>query len=404
MAKTIVIKEPDGDRVPFFRGILVQSLVTSGLAFDDACDVAQAVRDGLKDITELSSRDLRERVAALLEKKLGVEARKAYENKPQIKSEIIVHTRARSAFFSVGILSHSLEACAIAPEMAMGGARAVYDTLKNSGHREIDHRALRRVIYRCLTDHYSMEAANRYLSWRRFEESGKPLILLIGGVTGSGKSTISSELAYRLGIAGMQSTDIMREIIRSYLPPQVIPTLMYSSFEAWRGLPFPRNEQTLRERSKLENPVITGFLSQLNTMKPALEATVVRALKEEQDIILEGVHVVPTHLDLEEANEKAIVVPIMLATMKKKLLRQYLKSRGREKSGRKASHYLDNLDDIWELQSYLLNEADVASIPIIPNPNTEKTISEVLNVVSNEVMKHFPAHKEYAGDEVKSDM
>ena len=386
MARTIVIKEPDGDRVPFFRGILVQSLVSIGLAFDSACELAQAVRDGLKNIPELSSRDLRERVAALLEEKHGLDVRKAYENKPQIQSEIIVHTETRSTFFSVGILAHSLEACAIAPEMALGGARAVYDILKNTGHQEIDHKALRRIIYRCLAENYSTEAANRYLSWRLFEESGKPLILLIGGVTGSGKSTISAELAYRLGIAGMQSTDIMREIIRSYLPPQVTPTLLYSSFEAWRGLPFPRSEQ----KEELENPVVTGFLSQLNSLKPALSATVARAIKEEQDIVLEGVHIVPTHLNLEGAKEQAIVIPIMLATIKKKLLKQHLRSRGGEIPGRKSSRYLESLDDIWELQSYLLNEADMASVPIISNPDVEKTIVEILNVISNAVVKQFP--------------
>ena len=31
MAKTIVINEPDGDRAPFLRGILIQSLVNAGL-------------------------------------------------------------------------------------------------------------------------------------------------------------------------------------------------------------------------------------------------------------------------------------------------------------------------------------------------------------------------------------
>jgi len=36
MAKLIVIKEPEGDRIPFLKGILVQSLVNAGLAFEEA--------------------------------------------------------------------------------------------------------------------------------------------------------------------------------------------------------------------------------------------------------------------------------------------------------------------------------------------------------------------------------
>jgi 2-phosphoglycerate kinase len=179
----------------------------------------------------------------------------------------------------------------------------------------------------------------------------------------------------------------MREIIRSYLPAEVVPTLMYSSFEAWRGLPFPRDAHS----AELENPVITGFLSQLNTLGPALTATVARSLKEERDVILEGVHVVPNHMDLKEAFEQAVTVPMMLATTKKESLRQHLKSRGREKAERKASVYLDHLDDIWELQSYLLNEADLAGVPIIPSTSVEKTVAEALRVVSDAFLQHFPA-------------
>lgn len=328
MAKTVVIKGPDGDRVPFFRGILVQSLVNSGLAFDDAYALAQTIRDGLKDLPEISSVELRERVAEQLGQKLGSAARTAYENKPQTKPDIIVHKPDRSEIFSVGLLTRSLEACSLSPKIAMESARTVYGALEAGDHREISEDALRGIIYDCLAHEFSQDAAHRYLSWSRFAASGKPLILLLGGVSGSGKSTIAAELAYRLSIPGTQSTDFMREIIRSYLPAEVVPTLMYSSFEAWRGLPFPRDAQS----AELENPVITGFLSQLNTLGPALRATVARSLKEERDVILEGVHVVPNHMDLKEAIEQAVTVPMMLATTKKESLRQHLKSRGREKA------------------------------------------------------------------------
>ncbi|MCK5308760.1 MAG: hypothetical protein KAJ73_09125, partial [Zetaproteobacteria bacterium] len=214
MAKLIVIKEPEGDRTPFLRGILVQSLVNAGLAFGDAYDLAQAVRNEFQDRGEIASTELRDRVAVLLEESYGSEKCELYEARPRGEPGIIVHTPTRSVPFSAGILAHSLETCAIPPDVAMQGARRVLANLRKTGHQEIDHKALRRVIYRCLSEHCSQEAADRYLSWRRFENSGMSLIILIGGVTGSGKSTISSELAYRLDIAGHQSTDMMREVIR----------------------------------------------------------------------------------------------------------------------------------------------------------------------------------------------
>jgi 2-phosphoglycerate kinase len=270
--------------------------------------------------------------------------------------------------------------------MAMQGARKVLAKLRKTGHREIDHKALRRVIYRCLRENCSQEAADRYLSWRRFENSGMPLILLIGGTTGSGKSSVSSELAYRLDISRHQSTDMMREIIRAYLSPQMVPTLKYSSFEAWRGLPGSVDG----DGAVTENRVVPGFLSQFSAMKLALEATTDRAIEERHHLILEGVHVVPTELNLEVKAGEAVIIPIMLATMKKELLHKQLKRRDREKNRRQVPNYLGSLDDIWDLQSWLLDEADKAGIPIIENWYIEDTVRAALDLVIGELMKHFP--------------
>ncbi len=386
MAKTIVINKNGGDQIPFFRGILVQSLIKTGLAYADAYTLSQEVREKIKDRDQISKHDLFLLVADLLEGRYGRDARVAYENKPLLDTDIIVHSPARSDRFSVGILTHSLEACAISTEVARKGALSVHEALLNEGVKEIDHADLRKIIFSCLKEYAGVETANRYLSWRRFENSGKTLILLIGGVTGSGKSTLSAELAYRLDIAWTQSTDMMREIIRSYLPSQAIPTLMHSSFAAWRGLPFPRQ----LERKEVDSPVITGFLSQINTMQPALEAAITRASMESQHLILEGVHVLPSHLAMKEISSDVIVIPVMLATMDKASLRKRFKTRARTSTERKAEKYLDHIDDIWELQSYLLNEADRIGIPIIANQAIEETIGEVLGIISDTIINIFP--------------
>jgi 2-phosphoglycerate kinase len=386
MSKLVVIKQPEGDRSPFLRGILVQSLVNAGLVFDEAYDLAQTVRNELQESREITSTELKNRVAELLEERHGSQKRKLFETEPHSEPGIIVHTPTRSVPFSAGILAHSLETCAIPPGMAMQGARKVLAKLRKTGHREIDHKALRRVIYRCLRENCSQEAADRYLSWRRFENSGMPLILLIGGTTGSGKSSVSSELAYRLDISRHQSTDMMREIIRAYLSPQMVPTLKYSSFEAWRGLPGSVDG----DGAVTENRVVPGFLSQFSAMKLALEATTDRAIEERHHLILEGVHVVPTELNLEVKAGEAVIIPIMLATMKKELLHKQLKRRDREKNRRQVPNYLGSLDDIWDLQSWLLDEADKAGIPIIENWYIEDTVRAALDLVIGELMKHFP--------------
>ncbi|MEA3410111.1 MAG: zeta toxin family protein [Pseudomonadota bacterium] len=389
MAKLVVIKEPEGDRTPYLRGILTQSLVNGGLSFDDAYEIAQTLKSELKEASEITSSDLKERVGGLLKEKFGAALSLPAKKTAPPAPNIIVRTPGRASPFSVGILSHSLIACAIPEKVARKGAHRVFATLRTGGYTEIDHKTLRRLTHRCLREHCSTEAADRYLSWRKFERSGRPLIILIGGATGTGKSTVTSEVAYRTGIARLQSTDMMREIIRAYLTHQAVPTLGYSSFEAWRGIHAPPEGM----EGNGETALITGFLAQFTTIKPAMEKAVARAVTEGEDMIIEGVHILPMHMDLQDAGEKAILVPVMLATLKKKLLGEQLKRRCKENTERKSSRYSERLDDIWELQSYLLSEADRYGVPIIANRNVYATVFEVLDLVGNEIEQAFPARK-----------
>jgi 2-phosphoglycerate kinase len=57
---------------------------------------------------------------------------------------------------------------------------------------------------------------------------------------------------------------------------------------------------------------------------------------------------------------------------------------------RKAEKDLNHMDAIWELQSYLLNEADRVGIPIISSQGIEETIGEVLGIISDAITKMFP--------------
>ena len=386
MAKTVVYKEPDNDKAPFLRGILTQSLVNTGLTFEDAYQMAQDVRNELKDVDEISSSDLKKLVSRLLETRFGSELAERYHQE-LADNDIIVHTPTNSGPFSLSELAHSLSTYAIKYEVALEGAKKVYASLKQTGHTEIDHKTLRRIVYRCLQDHCSPEVADRYLSWRRFENSGTPLILAIGGVSGSGKSTLSTELAYRLNIPRVQSTDMIREIIRAYLAMPVAPTLQYSSFEAWRGLPSLENDS---KDGELDNPVVTGFLSQFMTLKPALNATIDRSLVEKEHLIIEGTHVLPTELDLDKIKNDALVIPVMIASLDKKKLLKRLLRRRRDDDRRNPSRYNKHLDQIWDLQSYLLDVSDHAGVPIIHNTTLKNTIREILEIISAKILKRFP--------------
>lgn len=389
MTKIIVTREADGSQVPFLRGILVQSLLSAGLSFKDSYNTARAVRRGLANETVITTTELETRVAEQLEKDFNPALRHDYEAEAEAERQqkIIVSSARGDIPFSAGILTRSLEACVVDEKLAFEVALQVQEAVQVQGQAKIGAPALRRLIYQSLKEHCSQETANSYLSRRQFETSGEPLIILAGGASGTGKSTVCSELAHRLGIVRTQSTDMMREIIRSYLAPHVVPTLGFSSFDAWRGLPGLDEPDGKR---KTDNPVIAGFLAQQSNVRSALEATIARALKERQDMIVDGVHVLPTKLDLDRAHAEAVVVSVTLAVTTRQQLAKQLSWRSREQPGRDSSRYLESLDAIWELQSFLLNLAEKEQIPIIANRTIGKTVRDVLLEVNRRIGERYP--------------
>ena len=68
----------------------------------------------------------------------------------------------------------------------------------------------------------------------------------------------------------------------------------------------------------------------------------------------------------------------MLAVLEPNRLRRYITGRGRESPHRRAERYLENFDDIWRLQTHLLDQADQAGIPIIPNNDREEVFRKIM--------------------------
>jgi 2-phosphoglycerate kinase len=231
------------------------------------------------------------------------------------------------------------------------------------------------------------DAADRFLSRCRFKDSGEPLIILIGGASGAGKSTVAARIAYLYDIVRTQSTDMMREIIRCYLMPHVAPTLGFSSFDAWQGLP---EMDLVRGRTRTDRPVVSGFLAQFDTVKVALEATIQRAVMERNDLIVDGVHVLPIGLDIPAIRGKAVVVPLMLAVATMERLDDQLKRRSREQPDRDAKRHRQALERIWELQGFMIEQAEKVGVPVIETWHLNETVEQVTDEIMRQVIRQFP--------------
>ena len=113
---------------------------------------------------------------------------------------------------------------------------------------------------------------------------------------------------------------------------------------------------------------------------PAERVDEERALRERVSSIVEGVHAHP-RLAEKIADSDAVVLHIMLAILKKGKLKQRIKGRATQAVQRRAQEYLDHFDEIWQLQSYLLAEADDTNTPIIVNGDREEVVQEIMRTL-----------------------
>jgi len=83
------------------------------------------------------------------------------------------------------------------------------------------------------------------------------------------------------------------------------------------------------------------------------------------------------------------VIPFILAVLKRKQLRKQLKGRGQQIASRRSERYLGHFEEIWEMQSFLLDEADRHQIPIIPIINQEETIRLVMETIADYLAREY---------------
>jgi len=387
MAKIFVEDREEDTRVPFLRGILIRSLQDAGLPFNDAYELATEIRNNLDDSSLITTHELHQQVIDLLKARSGQDVINRYGKQKKPFGIQVEQRDGQVTPFSRIEYQHCLENIGLTSEEAMEVVTTVHKHLVDRRIEEMTSRHLGELTYRYLRQSKKLGAAvaHRWLVWRDFINSGKPLIFLLGGTAGCGKSTTATMLASRLDIVRTQSTDMLREVMRIMMPEQLIPVLHTSSFTAWTAL--PGQPKAIQEVS--DTLLINGYRSQADLLTVAIEAVIQRALREQVSLILEGVHIHPAFMEKLEKNNEAIVIPVMLGVLKRKQLQRRIHGRGTAAPLRRGDRYLQHFDEIWRLQSHLLSEADHANIPIVANSDRDKVFREIMRITIATLAKDF---------------
>ena len=362
--------EDGANRRPFMRGIVVHSLMARGIPFEEAYRTADQVRERLRGRSVIPKEELAKAIFEIC----GPPQVHPVEPALPAGDEITITGMGRGLPFSKGILSQSLLAAAIDPHDAFEVAREIERALVSRGEREVDRRELRGLAYRVLGERIGAEAARRYLVWRKYQHPERPVMILLGGAAGVGKTSLALEVAHRLGIGRVLSTDSIRQIMRLMLSPAIAPAIHGSSYDAHRLLSSER---------KSADRVIGGFREQAATVSVGIRASLERAVNENASLVMDGVSLVPGLVDLEPFSQIADVIFLVVGTLDEEAFSNRFAARATETQYRPPHRYLENLDSILKIQDHFLELAERFEVPIVDNISFDRSVLLIIRHVTD---------------------
>jgi 2-phosphoglycerate kinase len=275
-------------------------------------------------------------------------------------AETIVTHRARGGLpYSKGLMTQSLSATGLTPARAWALARMIEQRLETDAIDAIESSALRSLTEEVLEQEEGRAAVERYRDWERLNQLDRPLVLLLSGTTGVGKSTLATMAAHRLGITRVIATDVIRQVLRASFSRDLMPSVHSSAFEV----------------------DMEGYAEQADAVGTGVTAIVERACDEGTPIAIEGVHVAPGMLS-EGVASRCLVVEAVLVVEDLDLHRAHFEARG---DRRPAERYLARFEQIRHIQDHLAGKASARGVAVIDNANIDEALGRVMDLVIHAV-------------------
>ena len=116
----------------------------------------------------------------------------------------------------------------------------------------------------------------------------KNKVILIGGIPGVGKTSISGFLAREIGIDLVMSGDYLREFIRPFSRNMNMEIMEKSVYDAWQMF-----------GSINEENILKGFMEQGKIMNIGTSRILKRALQNGEPLIIETLYFLPSQMETE---------------------------------------------------------------------------------------------------------
>jgi len=272
--------------------------------------------------------------------------------------------------YSQGLMARALSATGVPADQAYGLARRIELDLAEAGEPAATLERLDVLAREVLGETKGERAVDRLRRLSDLQQLDVPVIVMIGGSTGTGKSTVAVEVAHRLGINRVASTDFIRQTMRAFFSPEFMPTIHYSSFEAGQAL----------DEEVTGDPTVVGFVEQCRHVCVGVDAALQRSMTEGWSMVLEGVHLVPGLVP--RTLEGALVVHVVLEIADEDVHRLHFHVRDGATGGNRAmDKYLERIEDIRRIQTYVSGRARREGVPVVENANVDRAIDGVMGLV-----------------------
>lgn len=301
---------------------------------------------------------------------------------------IIVRDREHGLPYSKGLTANTIIASGLSPVRAFQVAQVIEDRLRARNSASVSVAELRRITIEAIREEAGERYAEAYQKWMTVGNLDVPLIILIGGATGVGKSTVATQLAARLSIPRVISTDAIREVMKGTFSKEFMPTLYTSSFAA--------ADVVKQKSSRPDDAVMVGFRDQVAAVSVGVNALIERAVTEGTDIIIEGAHLVPGFIHPEGVAKKAVIVQAIIQVEDEDLHRSHFYVRATDSRQRPVQRYLAHFSNIRKIQKYIKSLALQHGVPVISNYNLDACLRQMIDLVIDrgvEAAKARPARR-----------
>ncbi len=288
-------------------------------------------------------------------------------------AHIIISDRDPGLPYSKGLMASQVMVSGLSPYRSYKVAERIEDELVEREVRSLTTEELQALAVRVIEEEAGERYARNFVRWQGVATLDVPLVLLIGGATGVGKSTIATQIAARLGVVRVVPSDSVREVMRGLFSRELMPTLYTSSFDA---------DSALREPpARAADRVIVGFREQTAAVAVGLRALIERSAVEGTSSIIEGAHVVPGFLDVKRFADRVLAVPVVVTVEEEEVHRSHFQARSADSSARPFDRYLSNFDNIRRVQKYIKSQALSHDWPVIASYSLDQTIAAIIDLV-----------------------